>query len=250
MSDISGEVQGTQPQGNETPEVTQQQSTTDQAAPGQGPWAKDLEGLGLPPEYQQAVDKYLREKWQPRVTELEQQYAPYKVFQSPDDGATAADLLYSLRENPQETYKVLGQLIEEQYGPMTDAEKKEAVDQVVSDSQEQQPQKDDPRLDYVDQLMQERELEQQMEDFQKLYEEQKQQFPELEEEWFAKLVLANNGDVENAMADYAKLFPKQESEPPPPTIGEGATTPPESEEWDSSKESFESFVKRTLAPKR
>ena len=241
MSDISGAVQGAEelPQGSE--ETVPQEQPTGQDTKGQGPWAKDLEALGFAPEINQAFDKYLREKLQPRVTELEQQYAPFKdTFQNADDGSIAADLLYSLRNDPWGTYDEIKAIIERERGPREPVQQEE-----TPDGEETPP--DDPRMKFVEEQMAEREAAAQMEEFQKLFEEQQKEVPHLTEEWFAKLVLANNGDVEAAMKDHAELFPaKEDPEPPPPTLGEGTTSPPESEQWDSSKESFEAFTRRVL----
>lgn len=237
--EISGGEQVVPTQDAVTTESQQQSTQTDQATPGPGPWAKDLEGLGLDPQINQIVDKYLRDKWQPRVTELEQQYAPYKeLFKEQDDGPTAAELLYSLRTDPHGTYKLIGELITEQIGFPDE----QASDTSAPDTTQQE--KTDPRLEYVDKLMVEREAQEQMEEFQKVYQDQKEKFPDLEEEWFAKLVIANNGNVDTAMADYEKIFPQKPAEQPPPTVGEGNTAPPEAEEYDGD---FDALVRRVVA---
>lgn len=212
------------------------QPTQAKDSKGPGPWQKDLEALGLGDEYTRMVDGYLREKWQPRVTELEQQYAPYKeLFESPDDGSAAAELLYSLRNNPRETYDLLGQMIEEAFPQ----QKEEAApeQQQVQDNAPQQP---DERQQFIDQLMQERELQAQMDEYQKLVDSYKKDIPDLKDDWFAKLVVANNGDTDAALADYKELFASQLQAPPPapPTAGDGPMAPQESEEFDGDLEAL------------
>lgn len=218
----------------ETPEVPSQPQG--QGDKGPGPWQKDLESLGLG-EYQQVVDQYLREKWQPRVTELEQQYAPYKdTFQSPEDGAAAAQLLYQLRQDPHTTYAQLGEMIKEAFPDL-----EEASDE--SDESSEQP---DPRQEFIDQLMQERELAASQAEYDKIVEGYRKDAPDLDEQWFAKLVVANNGDTDAALADYKQLFADQfqKPEPPPPTIGSGSLAPQETEEFDGDLEALVRKVTR------
>lgn len=231
MSDQnSGEEQVVSTQ---VPVETSPSQPTGQGEKGPGPWQKDIESLGLSPEHQQIVDSYLREKWQPRVTELEQQYAPYgKAFQSVDDGEAAAQLLYQLRENPHATYEQLGQLIKDTYG---EAAQDEPLPQEAQTTPEVP---DDPRLQYVDQLMQEREMQAHMDEYNKMVEGYRKDAPELDEQWFAKLVVAANGDTEAALNDYKQLFPQhfEPKETPPPTGGTTPMAPQEQEEYDGDLE--------------
>ena len=230
------------PQGSvETAPSTQ--PTQSKETKGPESWQKDLEALGLGDEYTRVVDGYLREKWQPRVTELEQQYAPYKeLFESPDDGSAAAELLYSLRNNPHETYGLLGEMIKEAFPEAAQQEEQAPEDQ---QGQVEQP---DERQQFLDQLMQERELQTQMDEYQKLVDGFKQDIPDLKDEWFAKLVVANNGDTDAALTDYKELFASQlqAPEPPPPTAGDGPMAPQESEEFDGDLEALvRSVVRRS-----
>jgi hypothetical protein len=60
------------------PETTSEPAPTEPAPPAAtppvnpGPWAADLEQRFADPEQRQAVDQYLRDVWQPRMTQLEQ----------------------------------------------------------------------------------------------------------------------------------------------------------------------------------
>lgn len=73
-ADAGGGAAGAQePQGQEG--ATQQ--------PGPGPWATDLERF--PEEVRGDIDSYLRETWQPRVTQLEQGQMPEGISQFLDD---------------------------------------------------------------------------------------------------------------------------------------------------------------------
>lgn len=60
--------------------------------PGAGPWAKDLEALDLGVKGE-VVDGYLRETWQPRVTQLEQELAVYRgLFEDTEAAQIAANI--------------------------------------------------------------------------------------------------------------------------------------------------------------
>lgn len=251
-TDISGGGQEsvasvTESQGPVESVQSAQPTQAKESAKGPGPWQKDLESLGLGDEYTRIVDGYLREKWQPRVTELEQQFAPYKeLFQSPDDGTAASELLYSLRENPRETYKLLGEMIEEAFGP---EQADELMDQLEDVQDSGEP---DERQAFIDQLMQEREFEAQMKEYQSVVDKLKGDAPDLNEQWFAKLVVANNGDTDAAFEDYKELFADQfkSPEPPPPTVGDGPMAPQESEEFDGDLEALvRNVVRRSNAKK-
>lgn len=229
MSDMSGGEQVPATQVSEsTPDVASiQPEVSGQEQGGTAPWHKDLEALGLG-DQATAVDKYLREQWQPRVTQLEQQYAPYKnAFQSPEDGTAAAQLLYQLRSDPHATYELLGEMIRDQFG---DPEQQQPAPEV------QEPEIPDPRLEFVDNLMQEREQQAAESEYAKIVEGYKADLPDLNEQWFAKLVIANGGDTDAALVDYKGMFPSTPPEPAPPTSGTAPTSPTESAQWDGDLE--------------
>lgn len=237
MDELNGGEQAVEaqvPQGTEAAQPSGVQASEQ----GPGPWSKDLEALGLG-EHQAVVDKYLREQWQPRVTELEQKYAPFKAFQTPEDGTAAAELLYALRNDPHGTHDYLRTLIEADVGPWPGAE-------TPADTGEEETPAHDPRLNFVDQLMEEREVANQEAEFMKIVNEQKQSIPDLKEDWFAKMILANNGDLEAAVNDYKQVFPAKPIDPPPPTAGDGVTAPPEADKYDGN---FDALVKRVMGRK-
>ena len=75
-------------------------SFTDPAAPAApqipaSPWQQDLQSRFTDPAVAAQVDAYLRERWQPRVTQLEQQYA---------ETQPARDLLTSFQQDPVGTF--------------------------------------------------------------------------------------------------------------------------------------------------
>lgn len=80
------------------------------ASSGAAPWAKDLEGLGLAPDGLAAVDKYLRDQWQPRMTEFETKNKGYMdLFGGSDESMqTAASMFKAFQENPEDAFVQLG----------------------------------------------------------------------------------------------------------------------------------------------
>ncbi len=92
----TGAAPGTAPEGGQVPEPAAPVPAQPAAAgQGAGPWAADLETRFQDPEQRAAVDQYLREVWQPRVTQLEQTAA---------EARTAKELYDDFNNDPLNTY--------------------------------------------------------------------------------------------------------------------------------------------------
>lgn len=237
MSDEVSDA-GVQPsgQGESVEQVTESQPSG-QGERGPSPWANDLQNLGLDPDSQKAVDDYLARQWQPRMTELEQAYAPFKdKFESPEDAQHAADLLYMYRDDPQAAHQAVGEMLNEmvESGQITPAEAEEAKEQMEDQAA---PALSDEHQKLLDDIKAEREAAQNQKEFDILMEQVRGDIPQVDETWFAKMVIANNGDVDQAIADYKELLPAHAAvpEPPPPTAGEEGSSAPSMMEDDMPK---------------
>lgn len=142
-------------------------ATTDSVSEsGEAPWSKDLEGLGLG-EYTPVVDQYLREKVQPRVTQLEQRAKAFESYFDGEESARIAAQVMTGLSNPetyQETLRTLDDVLEwglfnEEGVPVSD-DAVEVEDNVDGGQAESEAPVLDPKYqEFLDQQIAEREAE-------------------------------------------------------------------------------------------
>lgn len=115
----------------------------DQGQSGTAPWSSDLESRFSDPETRQAVDSYLRERWQPRMTQLEQTVAQssdaqalYDAFREDPNGTflSVTEQLYGAEEAERVVKALSGEL-----GPAAQQQAEQAVENAVDQVSEVQP---------------------------------------------------------------------------------------------------------------
>ncbi len=230
---------------------------SDATPPNPGPWSADLEAAFDDPNQRAAVDAFLREKVQPRVTQLEQQSAPNR----------AAERLYDdFTQNPVDTYY---SVTEELYGPEAaeavkaalagDDSAPDAEDDILDDTDadlSNLPPEAREAIEYVQEQRQEAAYNAELDKI-------KADKPDLDldPELFAPFVMAADGDLEVAVENYESFLtrfkPSEGGEPEPtpqapPTVGQdrtGATTPPTEKSYESLDEAMdEYFAEQRSAP--
>lgn len=236
---------------DDVPEVeAQNDPETTPSGPGEGPWAKDLEFFE-DEQIRGQVDTFLREKVQPRITQLEQ-------AQTPEEAA----VLYSqLQENPLDTYVKLTEAL---YG-------EEASQKVAAALNDYYGLNDDEDFDYEgeEQVQQDPELTQVKEivlaqEREKAYnakiDELKAEHPQVDGDAIAPFVVSAEGDWDLALKEYlkwyesmeAKFKPQQEVTPEqvpdaPQTLGGGPSTPPIKKEYKSIDDALDDFFAEEAA---
>jgi tetratricopeptide (TPR) repeat protein len=207
---------------------------------GPAPWAKDLADLGLDdPRF----DQYLRDSWQPRMTQYEQQVAQYdQLFGGDIERAQImAGLAESLENDPQGTYEELGRLLGFNDGEYDEAE--DGFDEGEdTDGEQEQP---DEYREWVMQKMQEEQQSQQDQAYESLLTELEEAHPGFDRELFHAAIVAYDGDPEMALQWYMKYHraPEPADAPDGPTpLGEGNPAPPEVKEYSGIGDAISDFM--------
>lgn len=185
------------------------------APPNPGPWDNDLQSLGFDDATRSQVDAYLREKIQPRMTQLEQQAAEARQAQTlmndliNDPSSTMEALAAELNWSPQQLQQVVEQEIEEPtQQQVVDPRVQQAVEYYESQQAEQAYESEMNRL--------------------------VSQHPGLRPDLMHPFVVTADGDFDQAYSLYENYVeatrqafaPPAEEQTAPPTMGDGHTTPP------------------------
>ena len=74
------------------------------------PWAKDVEGLGLPPEMLPKLNEYLANNWQPRMTEFETKNKGYldQFGGNEDHMALMSQMYQEFSTDPEQAFRKMG----------------------------------------------------------------------------------------------------------------------------------------------
>jgi hypothetical protein len=212
---------------------------------GPPPWAKDLADRGIEDP---RVDQYLREVWQPRMTQHEQQLAEWTGLFG-DGGMDAArigaGLLEALESDPEGTYQQIGELL-----GLTAAEVEEMAEDAEGeelDGPEAAPEDDVTR--WVRERMEQEQAAQQDAQYQQLLDALGQQFEGFDENLFNMAMLAHEGDLDAALQAYTAYHkppaPKDEA---PPTLGDApAPTPREAHDFSTIGDSIDAFLSEDRA---
>lgn len=228
-----------------------QPDTTPDPTPGDGPWAKDLANAFTDPGVRGQVDAFLRERVQPRTTQLEQQLA----------GTKDAQQLYSnFQDDPISTYlAVSAELFGDDYA-------QNLADQLSSDGDDDdtsveepsvmpdttQPQELDPRIQALLDAEDMRNAQQAYDaEIARMQEIDPNLDPDLFHPFMAAAADDEGWNTEQAHEMYQnwceavkqKLQPGDEEAPAPPALGEGgqsetATAPKQ----QTLKEAIDAFM--------
>ncbi len=222
---------------------------------GSGPWDADLAKRGITDPN---VSAFLREVVQPYVTQLEQgsqQGGPVSdLFGGDMEAAEAAnDLLQALRENPEEAYRELGELLELAPPGMGDGDLPDGSTPPPGDAEglgsEQQ---DDPRLSYIDEMMERERTEREDAEFEGFLDQMKERMPGFDDELFTQLVVAQGGNLDNAMNIYQRYHKAPDPADDAPPTATGGTAPPAAPSYNSIGSAVDDWMKESNAasPKR
>lgn len=207
---------------------------------GPAPWAKDLADRGLDDP---RVDEYLRDVWQPRMTQFEQQVSEWSDMFGGDmeKAAIMAGLAEALEADPEGTYSQMGELL----GIVAGEGAPDAPDSEYSDepgSEDEHP--DEYRQWVMEKMAQEQEA-QQDEAYEALLSELEGAHPGFDRELFHAAIVAFEGDPEMALEWYMKYHraPEPEASPDGPgPLGEGDVTPPEQKQYSGIGDAIADFM--------
>lgn len=192
---------------------------------GAAPWAKDLADMGLDPDTLGKVDGYLRTSWQPRMTKFEQDLAGWsKPFGGDLEGAqTAASFFASLDSDPAGTLANLESVLREQ-GLLGDASNSpyESDDDGMDDPADETT----PEQEWTRQQMQAQKDKEENDHYEGVLNElADEKFPGLDRDLFTTFVIANQGNLDGAIAAYTPYHKAPDPTPTAPDTAGGSTTP-------------------------
>jgi len=233
------------------------QDAPDAKEKGSGPWDAELAKRGIADPN---VDAFLREVVQPYVTKLEQggDGSPIaELFGGDQEQAEAAqELLQSFIDDPETAYRELGELLglstpgmgsEDDLAGL-DPEGDPGAGDPASDGNESL----DPRLDYVDQMMQREREQAEDAEYENMLSQLGERLPGFDSELFTQFVVSSGGDMDRAMQIYMKYHrPPDPADNPPPTV-DGGTPPPAAPNHSSIGDAIGSWMAEDSAanPKR
>lgn len=210
---------------------------------GTAPWAKDLADRGLnDPNF----DSYLREVWQPRMTQFEQDLGNWSNLFGGDmeRAQIMAGLADALEQDPEGTYQQIGELL----GLLNDSEEGSPVgeDQLAGDgTDETDGAEPDEYRQWVMSKMQEEQEAKQDAAYEDLLAELETAHPGFDRELFHAAIVAFEGDPDQAMEWYMK-YHKPAQEPAemdgPDPVGEGNPVPPTQEAYSGIGDAIAAFM--------
>ena len=210
---------------------------------GTAPWAKDLADRGLnDPNF----DAYLREVWQPRMTQFEQDLGNWSNLFGGDmeRAQIMAGLADALEQDPEGTYQQIGELL----GLLTDSEEGSPMgeDQLAGDGpDETDGAEPDEYRQWVMSKMQEEQEAKQDAAYEDLLVELETAHPGFDRELFHAAIVAFDGDPDQALTWYMKYHrapePAAEMDGPDP-VGEGNPVPPTQETYSGIGDAIAAFM--------
>lgn len=208
---------------------------------GTAPWAKDLADRGLnDPNF----DSYLREVWQPRMTQFEQDLGNWSNLFGGDmeRAQIMAGLADALEQDPEGTYQQIGELL----GLLSESEENPALeDDEGYDEEEYDDEEPDEYRQWVMSKMQEEEEAHQDAAYEELLTELETAHPGFDRELFHAAIVAFEGDPDQALEWYMK-YHKPAQEPSemdgPDPVGEGNPVPPTQETYSGIGDAIAAFM--------
>lgn len=227
-------------------------------APAPGPWADDLASAFADEIVRAQVDGFLREKVQPRVTELEQATAGNR---------RANDLYQDFSDKPVETFvTVASELFDEDVtGAIVKVLRGEApaeddldLSELDDDDVAQLPAEEQEAIAWARDKQREEAYASELERVGKANPD-----VEIDEELFHPFVVAAGGDFDTAIGGYAKFVeqakskygvnvPDPEAVPAPPNVIDASrqspSTPPVQEEYGTIDDAIDAFFEEQKSP--
>lgn len=242
---VEGGVEDPKASGTVGPESQPEQSATAKDK-GPAPWSKDLTDRGLTDPN---IDAYLREVWQPRVTKLEQQLSELSGYGDLfggeiENAQAAASLLQALRENPQETYQELGELL-----GISAGEAHQLMEEGDDAPSEETPEQADPRLQWVDEMMRTQQEAAEDAEYEALLRAKAEEIENFNPDLFNHLVVSHQGDIDAATEAYAQFAQMMAPPEAPPTLGggPGGVQPQEEQKPQSIRDALNDFMSEQKA---
>lgn len=207
---------------------------------GTAPWAKDLADRGLnDPNF----DSYLREVWQPRMTQFEQDLGNWSNLFGGDmeRAQIMAGLADALEQDPEGTYQQIGELL----GLLSESEGAPELEDEGYGEEEYDDEEPDEYRQWVMSKMQEEEQAQQDAAYEELLTELETAHPGFDRELFHAAIVAFEGDPDQALEWYMK-YHKPAQEPAemdgPDPVGEGNPVPPTQESYSGIGDAIAAFM--------
>lgn len=216
---------------------------------GPAPWHKDLEELTQDEEHRSKFDSYMREKVQPRMTQLETDLKGYNdLYNGNMEAASAgAKILAGLYENAPDTLKQIARELNIDLKTLIDIAE-DASEEVDGEDDEEQ---DDPRLKWVEEQKAKQESEAAQKEYEELLEEIGSNVPGFDPDVFTDCFIVAKGDLESAFNRYMDKYHKEPEKEPeaPATLGSntGGTAPREEQKYNSIDEAMQSFLSEEKA---
>lgn len=209
---------------------------------GTAPWAKDLADRGIADPN---VDAYLREVWQPRMTQFEQQMSQWdQLFGGDMERAQImAGLADALEHDPAGTYEEIGRLL----GLVTDGEYDDAqADEGMQDGEYDEGENELSQYrQWIEEQMEQQKIMEQDIAYEDLLNHLETENPGFDRDLFHAAIVAFDGDPDMAFEWYMKYH--RAPEPPaefdgPDPMGESNPAPPEAKEYSGIGDAIADFM--------
>lgn len=217
---------------------------------GPGPWDAKLQELGLTdPKF----SEFLRSEVQPYVTQLEQGGQGGADPQMQEAADSWASLQEAFSEDPEAAYRELGELLgigQDDYDggdPMgTDLGDPDGdMDDLALPGEGGDP--DDPRLRYVDEMMQRERQEKEDAEFDSFLTQMGERMPGFDPDLFTTFVVAAGGNLDRAMTQYEKYHKAPDPVDAPPPSPDGGSPPPATPRYGSIGDSVSAWLSEEKA---
>ncbi len=224
---------------------------------GPGPWTQKLAEAGLEDP---AFDEFLRTEVQPYITQLEQGGAVDSddPFQGDVELRDASfDLVQALRENPEQAYAELGELLgltsaDPEVDGMDGEEAAPGYDE-GTDGAEDEAQEEPEEMAYVRQLMEREEMEKQDAELKEFLDQLGERIEGFDPDLYISALLSAQGDLDATLEHYMKMHNRYglterareaaKSKESPEVLGpEGGTPPPETPKYSSLDDAINSYM--------
>lgn len=217
---------------------------------GPAPWANDLAERGLDDP---RIDQYLREVWQPRMTQFEQDLAGWSDLFGGDMEAAQimAGLAEALDSDPEGTYQQMGELLGlsgdiGEYDEFDEAEHSPTpMDYDDDEEGYEDSEEGDEYRDWVMSKMMEEQEAQQDAAYEDLLVNIEQQVPGFDRDLFHAAIVAFEGDPDSAMEWYMKYHRAPEAPAEmdgPDPVGEGTSGVPNKDEYSNLGSAIDAFL--------
>lgn len=206
---------------------------------GPGPWTQKLVDAGLDdPRF----DEFLRTQVQPYITQLEQgggEAGPGMWDGDTELEQAAFDLIQELTTNPAQAYAELGQIL-----GMDQGDSDTPTDEAPTADVEDDATEEDPRLQYVNDLMRRDEEQRQDAEYKEFMDTLSKRVPGFDPDLYTLAFIASDGDLDRAWGAYMKYHkdPVPEASAPSVLGDEGGSAPPTEPKHESIGDAVSGFL--------